>query len=161
MCKDKTAGFVAAALVLIMDQASKVFARGYLMHGIPEDVLGTVARLTLRYNYGAAFSLGWGGPIFLSVFTAVACVFLVRYMLKAGEKRQVLWLGVILGGALGNLLDRILLGRVTDFIDIGLAGWRWPTFNIADIAICIGGIAVFFLFRGAKRLEVPVKETEK
>jgi signal peptidase II len=160
-CKDKIAGLAAAALVLALDQVSKLLARGVLMEGIPHGVISSFVRFTLRYNSGAAFSLGWGGPVFLSVFTAIACFFLVRYMLKLTERVQVLWIGVILGGAIGNLTDRLLMGKVTDFIDIGLNGWRWPTFNVADIAICIGGIAVFFLFRGAKRLEVPVKETEK
>ena len=156
--RSKTAGFVAAGVVLVLDQATKLVARDALMNGIPRDILGNSVRFTLRYNYGAAFSLGWGGPVFLSVFTAAACYFLIRYMLKITGSAQVLWLGVILGGALGNLLDRILIGKVTDFIDIGLPGWRWPTFNVADIAICIGGIAVFFLFKGTKRLEVPSKE---
>ncbi len=159
--KSKPAAFTAAAVVLLLDQITKIAARHALMDGIPRDVLGSFLRITLRYNYGAAFSLGWGGPVFLSVFTAAACFFLVRYMMKIGDRKQVLCLGVILGGAVGNLVDRIAMGKVTDFIDIGLTGWRWPTFNVADIAICIGGIAVFFLLKGAKRLEVPTKETEK
>ena len=159
--RSKTVAFIAAAVVLLLDQATKFGARLELMEGIPREVLGNFFRITLRYNEGAAFSLGWGGPLFLSVFTALACIFLVRYMMKNTDAKQVLWLGVILGGALGNLMDRIAMGKVTDFIDIGLAVKRWPTFNVADIAICIGGIAVFFLFKGAKRLEVPMKELEK
>lgn len=159
--KSKPAAFTAAAVVFLLDQATKFAARHVLMDGIPTDILGNFFRITLRYNYGAAFSLGWGGPVFLSLFTALACAFLVRYMMKISDSKQVLWLGTILGGAAGNLVDRIAMGKVTDFIDIGLTGWRWPTFNIADIAICIGGIVVFFLFKGAKRLEVPTKEIEK
>ncbi|MCK5132321.1 MAG: signal peptidase II [Candidatus Sabulitectum sp.] len=159
--RSKPAAFTASAVVLLLDQITKFAARYELMEGTPQEVLGNFFRITLRYNLGAAFSLGWGGPVFLSVFTALACVFLVRYMMKIDDRKQVLWLGVILGGAAGNLFDRIAMGKVTDFIDIGLTGWRWPTFNVADIAICIGGIAVFFLFKGAKRLEVPTKETEK
>lgn len=159
--KSKPVAFTTAAAVLILDQATKFAARYELMEGHPQEVLGNFLRIVLRYNYGAAFSLGWGGPVFLSVFTALACVFLVRYMMKVNHRKQLLWLGVILGGAVGNLVDRIAMGKVTDFIDIGITGWRWPTFNVADIAICIGGIAVFFLFKGAKRLEVPTKETEK
>ncbi|MCK5786216.1 MAG: signal peptidase II [Candidatus Sabulitectum sp.] len=159
--RSKPAAFTAAAVVLLLDQATKYAARHVLMDGIPRDVIGSVFKMTLRYNTGAAFSLGWGGPVFLSVFTAVACFLLIRYMMKIHKRKQLLWLGVILGGAIGNLLDRVAMGKVTDFIDIGSTGWRWPTFNVADIAICIGGIAVFFLFKGEKRLEVPTKETEK
>ncbi len=158
--KTKQAAFSAAAAVLLLDQVTKLVVRHSLLDGIPKEILGNFARFTLRYNVGAAFSIGWGGPLFLIVFTALACFFLIRYMMKVEDRKQVLWLGVILGGAIGNLVDRILMGKVTDFIDIGLTGWRWPTFNVADIAICIGGIAVFFLFKGAKRLEVPTKETE-
>ncbi len=159
--KSKPLAFTAAAIVLLLDQATKYAARYELMEGNPQEVLGNLLRIVLRYNYGAAFSLGWGGPVFLSVFTALACVFLVRYMMKVTSRKQLLWLGIILGGAVGNLVDRIAMGKVTDFIDVGLTAWRWPTFNVADIAICIGGIAVFFLFKGAKRLEVPTKELEK
>ena len=158
--KTKSAAFSVATAVLLIDQATKFAARHELMDGIPQEVFGNFLRITLRYNFGAAFSLGWGGPVFLSVFTALACFFLIKYMMKIDDRKQVIWLGVILGGAVGNLADRIAMGKVTDFIDIGLTGWRWPTFNVADIAICIGGIAVFFLFKGAKRLEVPTKETE-
>lgn len=158
--KGMTAGFAASAIVILADQAAKIAARAALMEGIPEEVFGNLVRFTLRYNTGAAFSLGWGGPVFLSVFTIIACVFLIRIMRRAGSTVRTVWLGVILGGALGNLVDRIMMGRVTDFIDVGITGWRWPTFNVADIAICIGGIAVFFLFRKSGRLEVSSEEKE-
>ncbi|HPF33677.1 MAG TPA: signal peptidase II, partial [Candidatus Sabulitectum sp.] len=85
---------------------------------------------------------------------------LIRYMVKSPVPAGVPWLGVILGGALGNLLDRIMMGKVTDFLDMGASGWRWPTFNVADIAIVIGGIAVFLVFRKARRLEVSSEEEE-
>ncbi len=130
------------------------------MDGIPREFIGSVARFTLRYNYGAAFSISWGGPILLSALVALACFFLVRYMLRTEGGARTVWLGVILGGAVGNLVDRILMGKVTDFIDLGVSGWRWPTFNVADIAICVGGIAVFFLVRRTGRLEVSSEEEE-
>lgn len=152
--------FLAASAVMLLDQVTKVMARNDLMKGIPEEILGNALRFTLRYNYGAAFSLGWGGPILLTGFTALACIFLVRYMLRTETGSGILWMGVILGGALGNLTDRILMGKVTDFIDVGFSGWRWPTFNVADIAICIGGIAVFLVFRKTRRLEVSSEEKQ-
>lgn len=158
--KGRTPGFLAAALVLLADQATKILARNLLLDGIPREFIGNAARFTLRYNYGAAFSISWGGPILLSALVALACFFLVKYMLKVEGGARVVWLGVILGGAVGNLVDRILMGKVTDFIDLGVSGWRWPTFNVADIAICIGGIAVFFLFRRNGRLEVSSEEKE-
>jgi signal peptidase II len=153
-------GLAVSAGVILADQAAKIAARTALMEGIPEEVFGNLVRFTLRFNTGAAFSLGWGGPVFLSVFTAIACVFLIRIMRRAGTMGRTVCLGIILGGAMGNLVDRILMGRVTDFIDVGATGWRWPTFNVADIAICIGGIAVFFLFRKSGRLEASSEEKE-
>ncbi len=161
--KTKPAAFALATTVLLLDQAAKFAVRHVLLDGVPKDILGSIARITLRYNTGAAFSLGWGGPVILSVFTVLASIFLVRYMLKVEGRKKALWLGVILGGAVGNLTDRLIMGKVTDFIDIGLTsgGWRWPTFNVADIAICFGGFAVFFLFKGKKQLEVSSEEAQK
>ncbi len=156
----RTASFILSGAVLAADQITKAAARSALMKGIPHELAGEFIRLTLRYNYGAAFSLGWGGPVFLTVFTALACVLLIRYMVKSPLLSGVPWLGVILGGALGNLLDRIMMGKVTDFLDVGASGWRWPTFNVADIAIVIGGIAVFLVFRKTRRLEVSSEEEE-
>jgi len=156
----RTASFILSGAVLAADQITKAVARSALMKGIPHELAGEFIRLTLRYNYGAAFSLGWGGPVFLTVFTALACVLLIRYIVKSPLPAGVPWLGVILGGALGNLLDRIMMGKVTDFLDMGASGWRWPTFNVADIAIVIGGIAVFLVFRKARRLEVSSEEEE-
>ncbi len=156
--KYRAAGFLWAAFVTAADQVTKVIARGSLLEGISKDLMGETVRFTLRYNYGAAFSLGWGGPVFLSVFTVIACIFLVRYMLKVEPGLKTVWLGVILGGAAGNLFDRLYMGKVTDFIDIGLSMGRWPTFNVADIAICIGGIAVFMLLRKTERLEVSSED---
>lgn len=160
LLSNNTKAFSAAGVILLIDQLTKFFARHSLLDGIPEEIINEYLRFTLRYNFGAAFSLKWGGPIILTVFTALACFFLVKYMLKVQNGKLTFWLGIILGGALGNLIDRILMGKVTDFIDVGVTGWRWPTFNIADIAICIGGIVVFFLFKNDKQLEVPTKEQE-
>jgi signal peptidase II len=156
--KTKLAAFAVAMAVLLLDQATKLVVRHILLDGVPRDVLGSIVRITLRYNTGAAFSFGWGGPVVLTVVTIAASALLVRYMMKVEGRKNLLWLGVVLGGAVGNLTDRLAMGKVTDFIDIGLAVWRWPTFNVADMAICIGGIAVFILFKGSKRLEVPTKE---
>lgn len=160
LLNNKTKAFSAAGVILLIDQLSKFFVRHSLLDGIPKDIISEYIRFTLRYNVGAAFSLKWGGPIVLTIFTAIACIFLVKYMLKVKDEKLIFWLGIIFGGALGNLVDRILMGKVTDFIDVGVTGWRWPTFNIADIAICIGGIVVFFLFKNDKQLEVPTKEQE-
>jgi signal peptidase II len=99
----------------------------------------------------------WGGPLFLTVITAAAAVMVSIYIWKLGKYSPLFLagLGAILGGALGNLLDRFMYGKVVDFIDIGFTGWRWPTFNVADIAITAGGILLMILY---KRETAPERE---
>ena len=102
--------------------------------------------LMLTYNTGAAFSFlreagGWQRWFFLSLSIAVSIgliVWLTR--LKPEEKRLALALALVLGGAIGNLIDRTWLGHVIDFIQLYYQNWYWPTFNIADSAITVGAV---------------------
>ena len=132
-----------AAGVLLADQVTKILASAGLGTD-PVPLLGSFLRLVLRHNRGAAFSLSWGGPLVLTVVTALAVVVVAFLLLRRGAQTMPtrLALGAILGGACGNLLDRLLRGAVIDFIDIGTSSWRWPTFNVADIAITLGGITL-------------------
>ena len=99
---------------------------------------------TLAHNYGAAFSMladagGWQRWFFTILASAVTVILLVwLFRLQHGEWRTGLSLGLIIGGALGNLIDRVQLGYVVDFIDVHYAGHHWPAFNIADSAITCG-----------------------
>jgi signal peptidase II len=146
----RRAGFMAAGAVLIADQLTKRLALSFLQPWPPVEVIGSYARLLLRFNTGAAFSISWGGPLFLGIFTTVAAVAVTVFLVRSRGRDRVapLALGLILGGALGNLVDRALnSGAVIDFIDVGTAAWRWPTFNLADAAISIGGILLVFFTR--------------
>jgi signal peptidase II len=145
----KLRAFFLAFSVLVVDQLTKFFALRHLSETDPLPVLGETVRFVLRFNTAAAFSLAWGGPMFLLVFNAVASVALAVYMIRMQSSRVVLFLGAILGGALGNTVDRVVQGKVTDFIDVGLGTLRWPVFNVADIAIVVGG-ALLLLFSGRK-----------
>jgi signal peptidase II len=135
--------FWLAGVVLILDQVSKWFADSLLG---PHDVVPLLPSLALRkaYNPGAAFSFlsdasGWQRWFFSGLavlIIGVIAVWLRR--LPTGQGRVALALALILGGAAGNLVDRVLYGHVIDFIDLYYKTWHWPTFNIADSAITIG-----------------------
>lgn len=142
-------GYSTAAAVLAADQVTKRMALGWLELHRPVEVIGDFIRLTLVWNRGAAFSFSWGGPAVITVITAAAAVFVSVLIWRHPDRPRgfMIQLGAILGGALGNLLDRLMYGKVVDFIDVGLGGRRWPTFNVADIAITIGGIALFLIYR--------------
>lgn len=146
-------GFLVALAALAADQGSKTLALANLSTVDPVHVLGDYLRLVLRFNEGAAFSLSWGGPWVLAILSILAAVFVTAALFRWRDRRPVetACLGLVLGGALGNLLDRLLReGRVIDFIDAGLGSRRWPTFNVADIAISCGAVLLVLMHRGQK-----------
>lgn len=126
-------------LVLALDQATKALAQGYLAPQ-PREVLGEWVRLTLVKNPGAAFGLFPDKTAFLVLVSLVAVPAILYYhrFLDARWWLARLSPGLLLGGALGNLADRVRLGYVVDFIDVGAGSLRWPTFNVADSAFVIG-----------------------
>lgn len=154
--KSRHAGFAAAGAALLLDQVTKAAALSGLEAGTPVHLIGRALQLSLRFNSGAAFSLRWGGPTFLAIFTGAA-VLVVLWLLATRPPRLPLHaaaFGLILGGASGNLLDRLLhSGAVVDFIDVGTATWRWPTFNVADAAISVGAIVLLLFGPKGKRTE--------
>ncbi len=133
-----------SAPVLILDQASKLYVASHLRLYQSIPVVPHLLDLTYTLNPGAAFSLfanlpGQVRAGFLFTITVIAIVVLVVLL---GQARELSWRSVgfalILGGALGNLIDRILRGRVTDFIHLHYYDWNYPVFNLADSAITIG-----------------------
>jgi signal peptidase II len=137
-----------ATIILLLDQLSKWSALSNLQLGIPEPVLPFMNWLLLL-NPGAAFSFlaqgsGWQ-RWFFTIVGLVACVYIVWLLRKSqSDKLLCVALSLILGGALGNVLDRIMYGAVVDFIDLHYANWHWPAFNIADSAICIGAALIIW-----------------
>lgn len=135
----------AAGAALALDLVTKSLAERYLFRSAGHSVLGDVFQLRLVYNPGAAFGLNLGAQsrwIFLAIAVA-AVVLLYRYHRGAapGDWFRQLALGLVTGGALGNLVDRIRSPRgVVDFLDFGVGGWRWPTFNVADMAVSCGAV---------------------
>ncbi|MDH3979786.1 MAG: signal peptidase II [Gammaproteobacteria bacterium] len=130
-------------LVLILDQASKLLVDAVLALHQPVMLIPSLA-ITKAYNTGAAFSFlgdasGWQRWFFVGLALLVSVVLLVWLQrLKASERRTALALALILGGAVGNLVDRVIYGHVIDFIDVYYGSWHWPIFNVADSAITIG-----------------------
>jgi len=129
--------------VVLIDQLSKHVVDHLLHYGKPLHVL-PFFNLYLKYNAGAAFSFfgnGSGWQIFLlSAVSILVIMFIFAWMarVKRSDWLMASALSLILGGAVGNLIDRIRLGYVIDFFDFHVGGWHFATFNVADSAICVG-----------------------
>ena len=131
-----------AAIVIILDQLTKqVFWRSFDV-GQSTAVIDGIFRITLVKNAGAAFGVFEGGRPFFILASLVATVVLIYigYRLPSEDRYKRILLGLILGGAVGNLIDRIYAGEVIDFLEIGIAGYWWPVFNVADIAVSVGAV---------------------
>lgn len=143
-------------LIIILDQATKWLAEALLVPFQPVPLM-PLLNLTLMYNEGAAFSFlanagGWQRWLFAGfalVMTTVLAIWLLR--LEKGDRVIAVTLSLIIGGAIGNLIDRVQTGRVVDFIDFYVGTWHWPAFNVADSAISIG---IVFLLITSFRAEL-------
>ena len=135
-----------AAVVLLTDQFTKILILGHYQLG-DSTVVTDFFNVVRVHNAGAAFSFlsdasGWQRWLFVGI-GAVAMVLIV-WMLRSNPTQRLFSaaLSLILGGAVGNVLDRFLYGYVVDFIDVHWAGWHFPAFNVADSAITLGAAAL-------------------
>ncbi|MDZ7760459.1 MAG: signal peptidase II [Desulfovermiculus sp.] len=136
---------ILAAAIILLDQISKALVRTYLPAWSAQPVIPGFFNLVHVQNRGAAFgflsqSQGMWQPVFFIIIT-IAAVAIIFSLMRTGRRQDQgfqLSLGAILGGAVGNLLDRIRLGTVTDFIDLYIGRLHWPAFNVADTAISLG-----------------------
>jgi len=146
---------IVCALVLAADQAAKAAVEAHIVIGEYVEVLGPL-ELTLSHNSGVAFGLAGGAGVKLILVTALALA-VIGYLFARNPLRRGMWLavGLVAGGAIGNLLDRIRHDAVTDFIAIG----SWPAFNLADAAISLGVLLLVYLYlRDAESEEAPKAE---
>lgn len=130
--------------VVVADQVTKYYALKHLMRS--EMAITPFLNFALAFNTGAAFSFlsdagGWQNFFFVGVAAVVSIIilFMIR-RLGANDLQVAIALTLVLGGAIGNVIDRVRYGYVVDFIDVYYRTWHWPTFNIADSAITIGAI---------------------
>ncbi len=159
--------FAIFAMAIILDWLTKQWAEQTLQLHQPMPFIGQFFRFTLGHNTGVAFGLfAQGGPWPL-VVTGLIIVGLAVWFANAlhtGEfPRSASWLvGLILGGAVGNFSDRLLDGRVTDFLDVGLGQARWPTFNLADSFIMMGLVTLMLstLEQERRKQAIHLGETE-
>ena len=132
-----------AALVLVLDQLTKLAVIDRLVAYVDVVTVTRFFNLVHVHNTGAAFSLfadqpGWQRSFFVAVAAIASLVILYLLRKTQGRRSFSIALALILGGAIGNVIDRILYGHVIDFLDVHAAGWHWPAFNVADSAITLG-----------------------
>lgn len=137
-------GMLLALLVVLIDQLTKLWVFSSFAPGESVEVTSFM-NLVLVFNPGAAFSFladhtGWQRWFFSVIALSISGWIL--WQLRVAQPRT--WfsisLALIMGGALGNLIDRLWLGMVIDFIDVHAGGWHWPAFNVADSAVCVGAV---------------------
>ena len=152
--------FLAAAAVFLIDIASKAAVVAALPYGSSEPWLPVLNIVHWR-NEGAAFSFlhdagGWQRLFFSAVAVAASVVFAVLIRRPQTDRPQRLAFGLLLGGALGNLLDRLARGAVVDWIDVRWQSFYWPAFNVADIGITLGAVLMLVCeLRGGKTETKP------
>ena len=138
-----------ALTILVADQLTKAMVVANLAVGEKARLLGDLVQVWHAQNRGAAFSLFQGGTVVFLIVSLLS-IGMVAYFHRSLRDRSP-WLhvvlGIVLGGTLGNFIDRIRQGYVTDWLSIGIGDTRWPTFNVADSSVVIGiGILVVYLF---------------
>jgi signal peptidase II len=154
-----------AAAIVVSDVITKLLAESLLARRLPLSVIGDWVQLRLVYNQGAAFGLDVGENsrwVFFGL--AVVALFVLGSMVRStrpGDRFRLVALALVCGGAAGNLIDRIRSAQgVVDFVDIGVGGWRWPTFNVADSAITVGAIALALSLWQEGRTHQRAKEAQ-
>ena len=156
----RVAPWLALALVLALaDQASKIAITSSLRFGEVREI-APFFNLVLAYNRGAAFSFlsdagGWQRALFIGIAAAATAIIVVLLARHSSERLFSAGLALILGGALGNLWDRVVLGHVVDFLDFHAFGWHFWAFNLADSAITMG--AVLLILDGLRSAGVARK----
>ncbi len=129
---------ILSIIFVLLDQASKYSVINYLNKDI--EVINNFFYLIYTKNNGAAFSILTGKRLFLIIITLLIIGSLIYYIIKneISSKMEILAFSLIIGGSLGNLIDRVVRGYVVDFISVKIFGYHFPIFNIADSLICIG-----------------------
>ncbi len=134
--------------VIFLDQLTKYIISRTMHLGQSIKVINPFFSITYIKNPNAAFGISIGPPVLMMILTSVATILLIVYFFRLREKGLLIYLGLamIIGGAIGNLIDRIRMKQVIDFIEIGVRKFKWPVFNIADSFVTIGIIAILWVW---------------
>jgi signal peptidase II len=141
-------GFAAAIIIVILDQLSKAAVLGFFVERAPgrHESVTPFFNLVLTYNRGMSFGFfnqGAGlNALLFSLVAAVIVAVLAYWLSRVESPFLAVAIGLVIGGAVGNVIDRIRLGAVVDFLDFHIGSWHWPAFNVADSAICVGVAAM-------------------
>jgi signal peptidase II len=134
-------GLGVAALLVVLDQLSKWWVVGHLMNPPRRIELTSFFNLVMVWNEGVTFGIGnnvaWGRWLFAAL-ALVIVVILIGWLWRSAHVWVLLALGLVIGGAIGNVIDRLRWGAVADFLDFHAFGWHWPAFNLADAGIVVG-----------------------
>ena len=157
--------WVTAGTVVVADMVTKLAAESLLARRVPVPVVGDYVQLRLVYNQCAAFGLCLGAYsrwIFFGL--AIAALVVLRSMVlsaRPGDRFRLSALALVCAGAVGNVVDRLRSAQgVVDFVDVGVGGTRWPTFNVADSAITVGAIALAVSLWLESRAQERAKEAQ-
>jgi len=135
-----------AALVVVLDQLTKAWLTSFLAPGQMVSIVGDYVRLVHGQNNGALFGLFRESALLFGIVSLGVIALIVGYHARGGRSVYLsITLGLLLGGALGNLIDRFRLGYVVDFVDLGVGSFRWYTFNVADAAISLSLVMLVLL----------------
>ncbi len=139
-------GLLIAALILVLDQLTKQLILNYFNNGGQEIAVLPFFNIVMVWNYGISFGMfsELKIPVVLITLSTSITLILLIWLRKTTDTLVGVALGFIIGGAIGNIIDRFRFGAVADFLDFHVSGWHWPAFNIADSTIFIGVVLLCF-----------------
>ncbi len=154
--------FVIIMLSIIsLDQLSKAIISKTMYLGQSLQVIENILRIVYVRNPNAAFGIPVGSPLFMVILTSIATILLLLYFVRLKAEGTLIYIGLVLiiGGALGNLIDRLRMGQVVDFIEIGVRNFKWPVFNLADSSVTIGIVIILWVWIFAGKKDLTKSET--
>lgn len=160
--KDKNKLWLISTIVVFIDLLSKILVKNFLLLGHKNKIINNFFYITYVKNTGAAWSIFSGVTILITIITLIIVAILIYYIINHTlNKIEIVSYALILGGAIGNLLNRIMYGYVIDFLDFKIFNYNYPIFNIADISIVIGVfLLIIHLIRGDDNADNSRKRRE-
>ena len=157
--------FLVSIIVFIVDIISKILVSNFMLEDQSIKIINNFLYFTYAKNTGIAFSFLEGNMLFIISMTLIIVVLLIKYVQnKKLDLKEKISYGLVLGGAIGNLFDRIVYGYVIDFIDVYIFGYDYPIFNVADSCVVVGIILILLLSfksEGSEKDEVNSRKTRK